>query len=49
MSGEDSTVSNFIVYTGLHKVTKSRRLRWAVHVARMEGRILTGTPAGKRL
>ena len=34
-------------------VIKSRRLRWAGHVARMEeGRsafkILTGTPAGKR-
>ena len=34
------------------RVTKSRRLRWAGHVARMEeGRssfkILTGTPAGK--
>ena len=32
---------------------KSRRLRWAGHVARMEDdrsafRILTGTPAGKR-
>ena len=35
------------------KVIKSRRLRWASHLARMgEGRsafkILTGTPAGKR-
>ena len=35
------------------RVIKSRRLRWAGHVARMEeGRsafkILTGTPAGKR-
>ena len=35
------------------RVIKSRRLRWADHVARMEeGRsafkILTGTPAGKR-
>jgi len=35
-------------------VIKSRRLRWAGHVARMEeGRcsfkILTGTPRGKRL
>ena len=34
-------------------MVKSRRLRWAGHVARMEeGRrafkILTGTPAGKR-
>ena len=35
-------------------VIKSRRLRWAGHVARMEGgrsafKILTGTPTGKRL
>jgi hypothetical protein len=35
------------------RVINSRRLRWAVHIARMEeGRsafkILTGTPAGKR-
>ena len=38
---------NFIV-----KVIESRRLRWAGHVARMEGRsdfkILTGKPTGKR-
>ena len=31
--GEDSTMRNFIVCT----VIKSRRLRWAGHVARMEG------------
>ena len=36
------------------RVNRSRRLRWADHAARMdEGRsafkILTGTPAGKRL
>ena len=36
------------------RVIKSRRLRWASHVARMEGvgsafKILTGIPAGKRL
>ena len=34
------------------RVIKSRRLRWAGHVARMEGgsafRILTGKPIGKR-
>ena len=33
------------------RVIKSRKLRWAVHVVRMEGRsafkILTGTPTGK--
>ena len=36
------------------RVIKSRRLRWAVHVARMEKdrsafKILTGKPTGKRL
>jgi len=35
------------------RVIKSRRLRWAGHLARMEGRrsafkILTGKPTGKR-
>ena len=35
------------------RVIKSRRLRWAGHVARMEGgrssfKILTGRPTGKR-
>ena len=44
-SGEGSTMRNFIV-------CKSRRLRWAGHVARMEeGRstfkILADTPGGK--
>ena len=50
-----STMRNFIVCT-VHlkvRVIKTRRLRWAGHVARMEeGRnslkILTGTPTGKR-
>ena len=51
----DFTQWNFIVcivhLTG--KVIKSRRLRWAGHVARMEGgrsvfKILTSTPTGKR-
>ena len=51
-SREGSTMRNFIVCT-VHLVIKSRRLRWAEHVARMEeGRsafkILTGTPTGKR-
>ena len=49
-------MTNFIVCT-VHlivRVIKSRRLRWAGHVARMEeGRsafkILTGNPTGKRL
>ena len=53
-SGEVSTMRNFIVCT-VHlvivSVIKSRRLRWAGHVARMEeGRstfkILTGKPTG---
>ena len=47
-SGEGSTMRNFIVCT----VIKSRRLRWAGHVARMEEgssafKILTGKPTGK--
>ena len=51
-SGEGSTMRNFIVCT-VHRVIKSRRLRWTGHVARMEeGRsafkILTGKPTGKR-
>jgi hypothetical protein len=51
-SGEGTTMKNFIAYTYV-RVIKSRRLRWAVHVTRMEeGRSafksLTGTPAGKR-
>ena len=55
-SGEDSTLRNFIVLyrsPNIVRVIKSRRLRWAGHVARMEeGRsafkILTGKPIGKR-
>ena len=50
-SGEGSTKyrsSNII------KMIKSRKLRWAGHVARMEEgmstfKILTGTPAGKKI
>ena len=50
-SGEGSTMRNFIVCT-VHLVIKSRRLRWAGHVVRMEeGRsafkILAANPAGK--
>ena len=54
MSGEGSTLRNLIVCSAnIFRVIKSRRLRWAGHVARIvEGRstfkILTGTPAGKR-
>ena len=54
-SGEGSTMRNIIVCTVLriYSVIKSRRLRWAGYVARMEeGRsafkILTGIPTGKR-
>ena len=54
-SGEGSTERNFIVCTvhQIVRVIKSRRLRWAGHVARMEEgksdfKILTGTPTGKR-
>ena len=54
-SGEGSTMRNFVVCT-VHlivRVIKSRRLRWAEHVARMEeGRsafkILTGKSIRKR-
>ena len=55
-SGEGSTTRNFIVfYRSLNKfrVIKSRRLRWAGHIERMEEcrsafKILTGKPTGKR-
>ena len=51
-SGEGSTMRNFIV-CNIARVIKSRRLRWAGHVARMEeGRsalkILTDEPVWKR-
>ena len=53
-SGEGSTMRNFIVCTvhlNIVRVIKSRRLRWAGHVARMEEgksafKILTGKPIG---
>ena len=50
-SGQDSTMKNRS--PNIVRVIKSRRLRWAGHVARMEeGRsgfkILTGKPTGKR-
>ena len=50
-SGEGSTMKNFIVCT-VHlivRVIKSRRLRWADHVARMEdGRSSFNILTGKR-
>ena len=53
-SGEGFTVRKFIVCTVhvIFRVIKSRKLRWAGHLARMEeGRsafkILTGTPTRK--
>ena len=55
-SGEGYAIRNFIVFTVHHnivRVIKSRRLRWAGHVARIEDsrsafKILTGKPTGKR-
>ena len=55
-SGEDSTMRNFIVCTihaNIIRIIKSRRFRWAGHVAKMEeGRkafkILIGKRTGKR-
>ena len=55
-SGEGFAMRNFIVSThspNIVRVNKTRRLRWAGNVARMEeGRsafkILRGTPTGKR-
>ena len=56
-SGEVSTMRNLVVCTvhlgNITRMIKSRRLRWAGHVARMEeGRsafkILKGKPTGKR-
>ena len=52
--GKGTILRNFTVCTvNIIRVNKSRRLRWAGHVARMEeGRstfqILTGKPTGKR-
>ena len=56
-SAEGSSTRNFIVFfrsPNLIRVIKSRKSRWAGHVARMEeGRsgfkILTGKPTGRRL
>ena len=48
-SGEGSTMRNLLsLYRSpnIVRVIKSRRLRWAGHVARME-EILTGKPTGK--
>ena len=55
-SGEGFTMRNFIVCTvapNIFRVIKSRRLKWAGHLARMERcrsvfKILTGKPTGKR-
>ena len=54
-SGEGSTMRNFILYhlPNIVRVIKSRRLRYAGHVARMEEdrsafKILSGKPTGKR-
>ena len=46
------TVAPVKTYLNIVRVIKYRRLRWAVHVARMEGgmsafKILTGKPTGK--
>ena len=54
-NGEGSTMRNFIVLyrsPNIVRAIKSRRLRWAGHVARMEeGRsafkMFTGKPTGK--
>ena len=54
-SGEDPTMRNFKVCTvqPIVRVIKSRRLRWAGHVSRLEEgmsafKILTGKPTGNR-
>ena len=59
-SGDGFIMGNFVVCTVhlifvvfVFRVIKSRRLRWAGHVARMEEvrsayKILTGTPTGKK-
>ena len=52
-SGEGSIMGNLYRSPNLVRVIKSRRLRWAGHVARMEegritSKILTGKPTGKR-
>jgi hypothetical protein len=53
--GENCIMMNFSLYSlpNIFRVIKSRRLRWARHVARMEEgrvvyRVLVGTPEGKR-
>ena len=57
-SGEGFTMRNFVVCSvhltnKIVRVVKSRRLRWAAHVARMEEcrssfKILTSTSTGER-
>ena len=51
--GEDYVARSFIDLPNIVRVVKSRRMRWAGHVARMgEGRgvhrVLVGKPEGKR-
>jgi hypothetical protein len=56
VNGEGSTMRNFIVFfhsPNIVRGIKSRRQRWADHVARIEEcrsalKILTGKPIGKR-
>ena len=51
MSGEDSRMRNFIICTAnIVRVIKSRRLKWAGHVVKIEEgksdfKILTGKPS----
>ena len=50
-SGEGSTVRNFLRSPNIVRVIKSKRLRWAGNVARMENgafKILTGKSTGRR-
>ena len=50
-SGEDFIMRKFILYTNLSNmvmVIKFRRLRWACHVARMEGKSAVKILTGKR-
>ena len=52
-NGQWRRLHNEELHSSPYRVIKSRRLRWAGHVARMEEgmtdfKILTDTPAGKR-
>ena len=51
--GEISSMRNFIISPNIIRIIKSRRLRWAGHVSRVEEGmsafvILTGKSTGKR-